>query len=1000
MKNFDLFSLVIQTIITEPEHKTSVRHYRKWKQQVPKDTPESELEHTMRSYVCSHLPAKDQCPISFIAPNCDMQRMEQWLKANDFPYFDTLCGLYVDQCETEPISRQLFSVSPLPPLFYGFCEDMSLAVAHSDYYNFKSKLPSRYYQKTSKHPLYPESRELYELCHEEAILCHIRKWCIIRKSGMPATVAGYLSLAETAEKWEVPVDDALDWLEVHPQESIELHAQLMIQQEFVIEIVGRKKSTVPLADLIEQVLYEKKTWRRGWAKNFLTEKLLNKNFCWLVNETDVPGTKPLQYVWEQHKQSAQECLEAFLEDYPQKPLRDLVPITQLPLSQLQDLAVRGCINAELITDKYYLSNAEYKNICRLCTEYIALDDVVTDILQNQTSLFNIMLPSHRTDLTDYLKQHRNVMEILENAVADIPINSMQLGYVLLRKNAPIVKNQCTLWLRGYKRSLSEKIDILLEKIGEKYPKTAKEVEVFLGDGLHRKPVLDMLDALLVCLQKVKKEMSELSEDVIEDIFVSEFCSKSIKCASLFSEFIYSAGYSSKRYQFDNTGYHYDVSAYPLENYAVIVASIVNDEFWDKNQLIEKAVNDSRMASLWLYISLHIFAAWRSTDYIRLQAPLLKYPPEKTLQHIKNGTFSDEDAKYTTETFLARVEARRMHPNKTKHVQGTPPLYFFCPESCRVPWGKILAIAAAHQQLSGREAFVQPIQDIYGIMRFFGPEMVAACAGKNFSGRRANKALMQSVELCSQNGGNSSANTAYVLASLVRAHKSTYGTLAETTARYLRDANFSGYTPEFIAWQMMERGVCSFVVDKLLSEGFGDRYRLLPVSDKTGVIQSVGLPTAHLDNIVRYTQQAENEAIEALKAVMNKSPNTGAADVLRTIIHGGAQGKQEDSLCLCRAANVPCQELLRSDCLGCRFEIKSKAVLLQYLNNYLRLHETACDGSGKYSDMERNRAIWILKNRVNPAVAEIMTFLKGTVSKEEFEMYVSIIKERMQTNAAE
>ena len=124
------------------------------------------------------------------------------------------------------------------------------------------------------------------------------------------------------------------------------------------------------------------------------------------------------------------------------------------------------------------------------------------------------------------------------------------------------------------------------------------------------------------------------------------------------------------------------------------------------------------------------------------------------------------------------------------------------------FGRIIAIATAHYELSPQaESFVVPTTNIFLIQQFFGDDFVEACERKNFSGRRANKALLQSVEFAGRQHEQLQPMVAYHLDSIMRSHKLSYGRPSDTTATYLKDATFTGLTPEFVAYQMFERGVC-------------------------------------------------------------------------------------------------------------------------------------------------------------------------------------------------
>lgn len=990
MRHLQLFSQIVTASSIQVEHPTLMRHYNFWKRTLPKNVPLEDLSLLALRYVQEHTPSDDQINLTSLLPDYNFPRLAKWLKSIQVPFSDTLYGICLSPTDTDMVLNHLDNDRPLHPCFETICSEYHISPKLSDYYRFKKTVPSHLLSSTTNHPLYPTHKEFYHQANHDCIKECIQRWCILYKADHASPHKGYITLSEAAEKLWVSADYLLSWIENYPAHFLTENMQVMVSETFVAELITKRNVTASLPELINTIVIETNARPRTAAKSFIFQRLQVSHFSWLVSDTGLPGIKPFQYFWTLQQELAQNDLIGILDEFPQLPLKALTPITELSLPQLQLLADNGHICCTITEDKYLLSNSEYRSICRLCEKYIALDDAIQEILVQCNSLFDISSNSHRSDLLDYIK-HSSARKLIVWG-KHFPMNSRLSGYLLRRADIPSLANCCCLWLAAYKRSNPEKIELLLAEMEKAYPETAKSVRTFLQSTDLGSPAIDMLDTMLFCLKRTRKELSHLSELELEETYIHEFCSKSIVSATLFANYLFSSGYTAKIYSFDPTGYHQDVSAYPFNSFVVIVAAVVNDEFWAENHLVEKALDNPRFASLWVYISLHIFSAWRSTDYVRLPYPLLKYSPEETLQRIRNRTYSENDARYVTETFIHRLNAHHMHPNKTKHAGDTPQLYFHCPESCKSPWGVVLSIAAAHQQMAEKAAFIKPVTDINSIKQFFGPTMAAACGNKNFSGRRANKALMQSIELHAQESKQSSPYTAHVLASLVRAHKSSYGTLAETTARYLKDANFSGYTPEYIAWQMMERGVCSFAVDRLLEECYGNNYKQLPVADKTEVIQSMDLPTLHLDNIIRYTQIAETEAITAIRNIHNDPQHAPIHEMLLNIANGHAPGKQQNSMCLCTAAGLTCRDPHRINCLGCLYEVKSKAILLQYMDNYMRLSEAA-RAPQEDSSIVQERAAWLLQNKIGPAIAEIMTYLKGSSSAEEFATYAAIIQER-------
>ena len=93
---------------------------------------------------------------------------------------------------------------------------------------------------------------------------------------------------------------------------------------------------------------------------------------------------------------------------------------------------------------------------------------------------------------------------------------------------------------------------------------------------------------------------------------------------------------------------------------------------------------------------------------------------------------------------------------------------------------------------------------------------------DFRARSANKSYLQAIFVMAnpvlelRNDNEPLLTKGYMLAALAK--KSQRGPMrsyAEMTATYLRDAKFSGLTPEFVMSELFERGVLSFIPAMLL-----------------------------------------------------------------------------------------------------------------------------------------------------------------------------------------
>lgn len=92
----------------------------------------------------------------------------------------------------------------------------------------------------------------------------------------------------------------------------------------------------------------------------------------------------------------------------------------------------------------------------------------------------------------------------------------------------------------------------------------------------------------------------------------------------------------------------------------------------------------------------------------------------------------------------------------------------------------------------------------------GDEIGMLFIESDFKARRMNKAYMQSVfeltDTISQEGDEFNTK-GYMMAAFARSHKGTFGEFAHTTYTYLKDANFNGLTPEFVARELLKGECC-------------------------------------------------------------------------------------------------------------------------------------------------------------------------------------------------
>jgi hypothetical protein len=545
------------------------------------------------------------------------------------------------------------------------------------------------------------------------------------------------------------------------------------------------------------------------------------------------------------------------------------------------------------------------------------------------------------------------------------------------KDLSLIRDRLTLWLSAFRKPDAEKAALLLDYFSDKYPETCELYSGFMsGSEMSDTPsAWKLLDFLFF---EIDKEITEYGESDIETLIGRLNNSATRKVAKLFAEFLNTKkrdgeALSYWKYNFgvrDTPAVAND--AYPLEDFAHMAYCVFNEEMWEQNGLIEKAVQNKTYADTWLFVALHFVCALRASDMKRIPAPAFPYDGETVLMAIAGGTFSKKEAAALVAELHTRLELNPLYPSKTESHDKVSEIKLFVPESLMAPFGYILAIALAHNPgIGAGEAFVRPASRLNNLRAFFGEDFKTALGGDGFSTRRCNKSYMQGIELVG--GDEPGKPKGYMLAALARSHKGKIGKLSEITEAYLKDACFSGYSPEFIIRQMFERGVFGFIPAVLLEMYAGEKYIKLPVPGQTRLIGEVGLAAYQIEGLAEAVERALIKSRKAVGSVVQDIPaiaeNIG--NMLQNIASGAAPGRQKGYLCLMTAAGLPCPFALRDGCMGCGYEIYTKATMYALIREFVRLS----DARDSAEPTDAQRYALILEQAVKPAVKEILASAK-------------------------
>lgn len=437
------------------------------------------------------------------------------------------------------------------------------------------------------------------------------------------------------------------------------------------------------------------------------------------------------------------------------------------------------------------------------------------------------------------------------------------------------------------------------------------------------------------------------------------------------------------------------SAYDSDYYLSILYHLYNSDYIEKNDMYTRAAESKNYADTWLFLSLHFLCALRNTDLARIPHPRLTDTPEATLEAIANGTFSEESARRIIYSIMWHLEALRLTPNKTKGAPGVGTIKFFVPESVESHIGTLFAAAEAHFQLAHDEAnqpLVRNISKYEDITRYMGDEIGDLFLTANFHSRAANKSYLQMIYILTDEilGVNDDFHIkGYMLAAIARSHKGSYGDFAKTTSTYLKDAKMNGYTPEFVAKELFERGVLSMNVSMLLKMLLGEDYNRLSVEGQTKLLKEINLSPGDAETCVAVMQQSLKRSTELAAEIYNHCSVAEITEILHRIGNGDAASKCGSCMCLMTAMGKVCPHPEIQNCPQCEYEISTKMTMYLMVQESKRLTEIYRTSK---NDLERRRSKAIAINVILPGVDSMLHAMDEMYGPEARRTLEKIIKE--------
>lgn len=265
--------------------------------------------------------------------------------------------------------------------------------------------------------------------------------------------------------------------------------------------------------------------------------------------------------------------------------------------------------------------------------------------------------------------------------------------------------------------------ILLSMLKDKLPDTMEKLEEFYKEYDFPNEIIYYLTDFL--LKNLNKDICVMDDDNIREFLTVAYNELSKQYGDILSSFLrwlkdsFNTKYLNDYFMSKRQEKSESNKAYDSEEYLELLYCLFNEEYIFENDMYMNAALSKNYVDTWLFLALHFICALRNSDIVRIKHPRLTMNPEDVIRKVRDGTFSDEDARLTLYSITWRLAALPLTPNKTKKHSGISSIKLCVPESIEVHMGTLFAIAEAHRSLkddSDEEPLIRVITDYDRITR--------------------------------------------------------------------------------------------------------------------------------------------------------------------------------------------------------------------------------------------------------------------------------------------
>ncbi len=341
----------------------------------------------------------------------------------------------------------------------------------------------------------------------------------------------------------------------------------------------------------------------------------------------------------------------------------------------------------------------------------------------------------------------------------------------------------------------------------------------------------------------------------------------------------------------------DERKYTEWQYMNLGKALFDEEYIFASNMVERAIEDSKVAQALLYMAMNIIAAWRNIDICRIYLGFTIPEIQSTVDEIKKSKKVQENlSKIYLNFSITYTEAVRASKNKGELVFACP-IQFYC------VMGMYLTIAEYHRLNENRETLlcrkdfhkINIYEDALGeevYKKLFNDEL--------FSNRQINKSMLQHyVDMAKKLYKNIKIKSLpEFLGSYLRGHKMDYKRGPKSIFHYINlstdDLNFDEITLSL--WLIGTLGLYKSKVARIICD-FLDENRDWEITETAELISRLNIDPLVMEKKIDILKTTNNQIKNLERLPQNNEELINKEKFIQALLLGVGERKEKNVFCL-------------------------------------------------------------------------------------------------------